>query len=818
MFKKSPFVFIMILNSFLLFNHSFSYNMYDFNNFTPNPNSHFPDLIDYFQPAFSIDDPWFGLWNVYSRQHFDLMETNYQVPPEYLLLDSIHTQVVDPDGLFFDNYEYYDSNIYNSFYWIDLSFVDNQNIQIANFPWLEWYIVNMSSVSWVATLTPVPPSASDPIIPTTPVTPTTPTTPVTPTWPSGDITWSPTWVPTWWPVGPTWPIVPPPPPPPVITYNTTWNSCTYISSWQPNWSNCSLNSNWDSSWNITCGQSNPWAPVYSTASWSCTSTYVDWVLSWTSCNWSCPSNAVKPPNQYATNTINLDLSGFTSSCDTSYIQANLNDSCSLRFTMNWTTVANKAITWLNWKNIINITNLTQEPSDRVSWVFNATNNNALDFSEVPSTTISSLWFNTFYFDISSIKAYAPLNINNWRISFQIQWLTNYKTFEVDDIWYDFKKPFVWDLSIKNDSLKIWTEQELLLAIDEANVCTWCHPYTISNFSSSLQTTDPIRYIIQNINSETNLIELDPELKFTINYTWTDTIWSTGLKSSPIISYNFSWMPVKYYISETDEANDTDPVDISVWDFVWLKVLWIKQSEGKSILTWQWDNISNVDKFTLKTNIEKNVYDYIKNMSAWAILNWVKYVVWDVTISWDQPYETLVVINWNVTINWNLNPSKNKLWIIVLTDKYDEEVDYAWTWKWNIYITPNVTYINSIIYSDWGFISTDSSWNVFLSDSSDRTTLLSKQLVLEGTLISTNTIGWAIYTWWYYILPSWKQSSDFDLALTYDLNYVRRWNDLWDWADTNLDWNMYNKWNDEPFVIIYNSSLQSDPPKLFEILN
>lgn len=120
-----------------------------------------------------------------------------------------------------------------------------------------------------------------------------------------------------------------------------------------------------------------------------------------------------------------------------------------------------------------------------------------------------------------------------------------------------------------------------------------------------------------------------------------------------------------------------------------------QWAGKSEFTGQQANISNLWIPDQRTILRKNAYNYIKNMTNEQILNGVKYVKWDEKISNITPdVETLVVVDGNVIFDNNFIPTKLK-WIIVLKDNYDVMSGYAW--EGNVYITPNVTQINAIIY-------------------------------------------------------------------------------------------------------------------------
>jgi len=117
-------------------------------------------------------------------------------------------------------------------------------------------------------------------------------------------------------------------------------------------------------------------------------------------------------------------------------------------------------------------------------------------------------------------------------------------------------------------------------------------------------------------------------------------------------------------------------------------------------------------------------------------------------------------------------------IIVLKDNFNTQTDYKTAG--NIYIAPEVKKIRGALYADEWLISVDRDGKVFENDSAARTNILNTQLILEGILISKNTIGWATIGWGWtlwgkYFLPGQKATESFETALTYDLNYVRRGN-------------------------------------------
>lgn len=65
----------------------------------------------------------------------------------------------------------------------------------------------------------------------------------------------------------------------------------------------------------------------------------------------------------------------------------------------------------------------------------------------------------------------------------------------------------------------------------------------------------------------------------------------------------------------------------------------------------------------------------------------------------------------------------------------------------------------------------------------------------------------------YILPGGTKTNDFNKAMIYDLNYIRRANVGCD-KNNDTDCTDTGEYKD-PFVIKYDSRVQLSPPKLFE---
>jgi hypothetical protein len=302
-----------------------------------------------------------------------------------------------------------------------------------------------------------------------------------------------------------------------------------------------------------------------------------------------------------------------------------------------------------------------------------------------------------------------------------------------------------------------------------------------------------------------------------------------------ISYKLAGKDVKYYIwpdGQQDKATllwwvlkatEIYPVTLQWWEFLWIRVIWWIQGWWNSEFTWQKQNISSISSMETRTQIRKNAYTYTNSMKSGDVVNWVKYVVWDIVLpELDMNYETLVVKNGNVIIKWNLNLNNTKLlWIIVLKDGYSVTED--WKNSWNVYVTPSVQKINAIIYADGWLISVwlDDKNEIVLydTDSTTRTQQLNRQLYMNWSLFTRNTIWWAVLTNQTnekYTLPWWAKTNDFNLALQYDLNYIRRWGALCEsawWLKPNQTPEKCNY--EEPFIIKYDPRIQTTPPKLFK---
>ncbi len=446
-----------------------------------------------------------------------------------------------------------------------------------------------------------------------------------------------------------------------------------------------------------------------------------------------------------------------------------------------------------------------------NYIYNKEVNIELDSSNFINTNVvDNNWDN-------AISLFGnDINSNNaWEINFKLKSLTPWSFIQkfkvaMNNWWDDYKnnssvseitqaiwiksflKPIVWELSVVEwwDIPEIWRDQKYKIKLTKV----W-NIENYSNWKINLSTGTLINKIDWHFwktfwNIDNSFWgNIDEYLWFYWSIDVNDNILSKVEISSDnlVISYELWWRNIKYYLDDfwvTWCGSET----------LWLKIIWTLQWDGKSDITWQEKNISDLSKWKLRSKIRKNAYSLIRNRANNTVVNWIKYIEWNIEISWDLLYETLIVKNWNIIIDWDLNVSWKKLWIIVLKDNYQIESDYDKIW--NIYVNNNVEKINAIIYADWVLRSTDKNWNSY-SDSD-----LNTKLELNWGLFTRNTIGWAVRANSEYLLPWWQKTDNFDLAEIYDLNYIRKVN--------NSCW----IWDNYSFLIKYDSRIQVDPPKWF----
>lgn len=408
----------------------------------------------------------------------------------------------------------------------------------------------------------------------------------------------------------------------------------------------------------------------------------------------------------------------------------------------------------------------------------------------------------------------------------------------DEVWNDkkinFKKPFTWKLRAMAWATEIkatiWTmtDYNLKLIQKSPNPLTYTS-WSVDISKSKTKLTENGHtwedYSVTWTWFDNTTLDSWLSFKWRINANWGYLDWVNIKLEDQIIEYKMWNNLVRYYLTSWDDWDNMDSVTLS-WetlDTLWLTVVWTLQWQWKANLTGQDENFSALQKANLKKLVRKNAYNLINNINPWVTNN-IKYVEWNFTLNTDPnwAYSTLIVKNWNLSITTDI---KSTLGIIVLKDNYSIDTDSQNWGMWNVLIWKDVSYLNTIIYSDWALFSLDpnKSYTTYQSDSSQRTSDLQKQLVIFWSIFTRNTVWWSILAGTSeYQLPWGKTTTDYDKSFIYDLNYIRRWNNWWDtgdidwnWVPDDWDWNQYNKWFNDPLVVIYNSKIATNPPKWFE---
>lgn len=262
----------------------------------------------------------------------------------------------------------------------------------------------------------------------------------------------------------------------------------------------------------------------------------------------------------------------------------------------------------------------------------------------------------------------------------------------------------------------------------------------------------------------------------------------------IIEYNIEWKEIKYCIYPN---NFNDNSSRKYYEkFLWIKLLWINDISRWMHYTYFYPWIFNI-------NIEEN-FNKIRNNLLFNLDKFrhywkqnIKFIEWDYILENSDIYNIYVIYNWNLIIKNNFNLDKKTINIITIKDSIELED------LWNVYIYPNVNYINFWAFIDWQLVSVDNNGNIFTYDSKKRFDSLKNQLILEWMLLSRNTIYWAnpnIES--NYLLP-WENNftNDFNESTLYDISFLRTWNI---WCDKNWNWNCLDNWEYENEVIlVYN---------------
>ncbi len=385
---------------------------------------------------------------------------------------------------------------------------------------------------------------------------------------------------------------------------------------------------------------------------------------------------------------------------------------------------------------------------------------------------------------------------------------------------EFRKPFVGRFEVADGTLtpKINTKQTYNTLLSRA---WWVDPqYSDGLLALTSQSVQPINTPGQRFSSmevikrslyDTNWIRRDyAPFKATIQATNDESVLlAPGIVSNKIpLKYNLNWKTVQYYLTRYDRWYDATEFTLNgnAQETLGLKIIWPLQWDGKASITGQNKNFSDISKGPQRWAIKQKAYQIIKGMQSGQTVNGVRYIKWEnVTLSSTPDYETLVVEDGNVIISGDL--LWDTLGIIVMSSSTSAWVDSDGVYNaGNIFVQPNVSEINAVIYGDGGLISANNSWKPYVKNSAPRTAALNRQLLIEWTIFTRNTIGGAVTgTSGSNKLPGWEVTANFDRAAIYDLNYMRTWvRDLVESAYPNAT-----------LIIRFTPSVQQNPPKWFK---
>jgi len=371
----------------------------------------------------------------------------------------------------------------------------------------------------------------------------------------------------------------------------------------------------------------------------------------------------------------------------------------------------------------------------------------------------------------------------------------------------FKKPFSGSMVLMDPSgQNANSAQEYSLQVKAHSSLS---AYTIEDFSSSVKAKtagQKVAYIggLDNMSDNPNFFVRVESGGKTVNAP------SLTLSPHPIIKLTQGGKTVRYDLTAQDAGADNTAIELNQEiASSGVKIIGLAKTQGN---TTQSAALSAISPSAMRSGIRQNAYKLIAGMKTGQEQGGVKYVEGSVTIHGTPTYQTLVVKNGNVFIDGNLNTYAKKLGIIVLRDDTTKKE------LGNVYVLPAVSYIAGLIYADGGMISTGFKTGTDRVDSpyknsSAREGALQNQLVLKGSVFTSNTVGGATPNdGSSFMLPGSVSTANFSTALMYDFNYLRRGNE-------GCDKNENGKCTDageytNPFVIIYDTAAVRTPPKGF----
>jgi len=499
-----------------------------------------------------------------------------------------------------------------------------------------------------------------------------------------------------------------------------------------------------------------------------------------------------------------------------------------------------------------------------AWRVNPTGTKAVVFNEEKAETTEEFYIHkendSYVIDIHDISSASPFKSDEVPVKIKVWWTEITLTTH-----FAFSKPYVWYVKVLNlkwdeTDLEVWPTQ--ILWVYARWSVTWVCPKSLkaTNLEDTIQLewSDKDKYELEIVWNEWTYSSCSGGKKiwwsnppiwaiaFKLNYVWDWAIKDNAdvyLSVKPIIEYTVDWRwkerKVNYYllwnkdpeeVEKEWEESESEEWTTESWDSEWgcpyawssklttQKVVWRDKIEflwWMVSAVWKGDLTNGVNsKVTLplyeyRNQIRSDVLTSIRWMEDWEVSWKYKYVEGDyrasrVNIDWWN-YNVLVIKDGNFIVDENLD--NKKLAVVVLsTDPNDDE-------SWNIYVKPNVTRIVASFYADGSIRSVDDSENLYTENTDERSDELDKQLIIEGSIISKNTI-WGSILWEEntYILPGWIEidadtatRQEKQEAFELDLNNLRVSNKG---CDKNNDWDCTDEWEYTNNVVIkYNNVMK-----------
>lgn len=330
---------------------------------------------------------------------------------------------------------------------------------------------------------------------------------------------------------------------------------------------------------------------------------------------------------------------------------------------------------------------------------------------------------------------------------------------------EFFIPLSWSISLEDGLPQLWKQQEYSIEISNPSNLMYSNA-RLEIWINTLNFSTPHRFreVIINNNRFSNI---NPKVTFT----WSiDITQESAALMVPKLQVNN--LPVRYTLSGKNVryalANlENNFCEVDTISTLWVSIIWSLQWSWRWNITWQNENITDISVVETREQIRRNALNLI-SWRTWNgdVINNIKYVSGEnITLSWNQNYETLIVRNGNVIISDNITKD---IWIIVIRDAwYDLTRDY--NTNGNIFISNTVSEIHAIIYADGTIRSAKSNWESY-NDAE-----LWTSLFITWAIFTRNTIGWAVWIDNNYLLPGGWSTWDFSLAEIYDLNFLRKTN-------------------------------------------